>query len=279
MKQDSPNYFIIDTHGGKDLKSIYKDRDFIEYNWDKRRYDKIKENDYFIYRRPITASEYKKFYFFGAGRFGPILLDNSSNGKKPVKSQILHGEQFNQKVLSTDKRLLSYSWKFKPGKKQDWRNFFNQYGITQIKKEDYQFLRELGKNGEPNILLEDENVSLIEGLSTFVTKKEGKKVTYFGTRYERNPNLRKITLEHYGYDCQACGFNFEKFYGKELGKEFIEVHHIKPLSEIGRESEINPVEDLIPLCPNCHRMIHRIPGKVLSVAEVKNIITSSQLEN
>jgi 5-methylcytosine-specific restriction protein A len=41
-----------------------------------------------------------------------------------------------------------------------------------------------------------------------------------------------------------------------VGKGFIHVHHINQISEIGREYEIDPIKDLIPVCPNCHSMIH-----------------------
>lgn len=74
-------------------------------------------------------------------------------------------------------------------------------------------------------------------------------------RYERNPLNREICLEVNGYDCKICGFNFEKVYG-EIGREFIHVHHIVPVSETGGELNIDPVKDLIPVCPNCHAMLH-----------------------
>ena len=88
--------------------------------------------------------------------------------------------------------------------------------------------------------------------------------------YERNPKARKKCIEKYGYDCFICGFNFQKNYG-EIGKFFIHVHHLKPLSEIKEEYEINPIEDLIPVCPNCHSMLHRkVPA--YSVEEIQNIL-------
>lgn len=74
--------------------------------------------------------------------------------------------------------------------------------------------------------------------------------------YERNLNARKMCLEHYGYECQVCKFDFEKTYG-QLGKKYIHVHHIVPLSDVSKEYKVNPINDLIPLCPNCHAIIHR----------------------
>lgn len=56
-------------------------------------------------------------------------------------------------------------------------------------------------------------------------------------------------------NCEICGFNFEDIYG-EIGEDFIEGHHIKPVSELKDGDETN-IKDIIMVCSNCHRMIHR----------------------
>ena len=59
----------------------------------------------------------------------------------------------------------------------------------------------------------------------------------------------------------------------EFGQGFIHVHHIVPISKIGKEYKIDPIKDLVPVCPNCHAMLHR--GKdenVLTIDELKKII-------
>ncbi len=73
--------------------------------------------------------------------------------------------------------------------------------------------------------------------------------------YERNPEARAQCLAHHGYTCRVCSFNFENFYGV-VGRNYIHVHHRVPLSEIKSEYVVDPVNDLIPVCPNCHAMIH-----------------------
>ena len=79
---------------------------------------------------------------------------------------------------------------------------------------------------------------------------------------------RKRCLAKKGYKCYICGFDFEKTYG-EYGKEFIEVHHINPVSMNKRET--NPEKDLIPICSNCHSIVHRKRNTVLDVEELKKI--------
>ena len=84
---------------------------------------------------------------------------------------------------------------------------------------------------------------------------EGDARTVFTTKYERNPKARAACLAHYGYECQICGMSFEDTYGPEF-KNVIEVHHIVPISEIGQNYVVDPIKDLIPICPNCHAIIH-----------------------
>jgi 5-methylcytosine-specific restriction protein A len=85
--------------------------------------------------------------------------------------------------------------------------------------------------------------------------------------YERNFEARHKCLKHHGYKCAVCNFDFEKFYGS-IGKNYIHVHHIVPLSEIKKAYILNPIEDLIPVCPNCHAMIHRT-RPALSVVQLR----------
>lgn len=74
--------------------------------------------------------------------------------------------------------------------------------------------------------------------------------------YERNPEARRHCINHYGAKCSVCGFNFLVVYG-EIGKDYIHVHHLKQMSEIGEAYQVDPIQDLRPVCPNCHAMIHR----------------------
>jgi predicted HNH restriction endonuclease len=88
--------------------------------------------------------------------------------------------------------------------------------------------------------------------------------------YERNAKARKKCIEHWKVDCFICGFNFQETYG-DIGKDFIHVYHLKPLNEINGEYEVDPIEDLRPVCPNCHAMIHR-KKEAYSIEEIKRII-------
>ncbi|MCC6804116.1 MAG: HNH endonuclease, partial [Anaerolineae bacterium] len=75
-------------------------------------------------------------------------------------------------------------------------------------------------------------------------------------RYERDPKAREACIQHYGTSCCVCGFDFGVFYG-EIGKTFIHVHHLNPISTQDGTHQVDPIRDLRPVCPNCHAMLHR----------------------
>ena len=102
---------------------------------------------------------------------------------------------------------------------------------------------------------------------------EGEKFEVTLSRSERNPIARLRCLEIHGVSCLACGIDFESKYGS-LGTGFIHVHHLNPLSTISAAYAVDPSCDLIPLCPNCHSMIHRLKGDQ-SLTALKTYLTDA----
>jgi 5-methylcytosine-specific restriction protein A len=90
--------------------------------------------------------------------------------------------------------------------------------------------------------------------------------------YERNPKARRESIKHFGCICSVCGFDFEKKFGA-IGKGFIHVHHLRDLSSIGKSYTINPKEDLRPVCPNCHAMLHK-SKPAYPIKELKELIAA-----
>lgn len=122
------------------------------------------------------------------------------------------------------------------------------------------FLEERGQS--PSVMPEE--------VSTPALYFEGASRTIAINAYERDPRARKACIEHYGTMCCICGFDFGATYG-ELGKGFIHVHHVVPLSEIGRSYAVDPVRDLRPVCANCHAMLHK-RAEVLTVEELQKTL-------
>ncbi len=109
----------------------------------------------------------------------------------------------------------------------------------------------------------DENTKFSEGLAARVLVN----------RYERSVEARRKCIDAKGYKCSVCGMDFEKKYG-EIGKGFIHIHHITPISAIGKDYKIDYKKDLVPVCPNCHAMLHR-KDPPYTIDELKKLIVLS----
>ena len=93
---------------------------------------------------------------------------------------------------------------------------------------------------------------------------------------KRNKILRQACINYYkalhgGHIfCECCGFDFQKAY--DIDDEYIEIHHRFPFSQTEGEHPVNSQTDLVPLCANCHRMIHHGQGgkgNCMSLEELK----------
>lgn len=72
-------------------------------------------------------------------------------------------------------------------------------------------------------------------------------------RYERDPRARAACIAHWGYRCQVCGLSMHERYG-DIGRHFVHVHHLTPIAR--GERRVDPIDDLRPVCPSCHAMLH-----------------------
>lgn len=97
--------------------------------------------------------------------------------------------------------------------------------------------------------------------STLQISQEGKRIEAQCKRYERSSKLRKAVIERDGYVCRVCGKSLEETYGS-YAKKLIEVHHGVPVSSHNGASFESSIDDMIAICPNCHRVLHhRFPEK------------------
>ncbi len=157
------------------------------------------------------------------------------------------------KYLENNKEILSYL-------------LTNDFQYSDIKKN----LRDIEKNSERKKLTFDENIVIQEGIKK-ITQRE---------IYERSTKLRNYAINFFTKNnrisCQCCLFDFEKFYGKKIGKGFIEIHHKKPVFQY-KDTDIQKtleqaIKNLTPICSNCHRMIHRNWAKPLEIKYLMNQI-------
>jgi predicted HNH restriction endonuclease len=86
----------------------------------------------------------------------------------------------------------------------------------------------------------------------------------------RDPKLRTQAIAEYGYKCQVCKFDFEEFYG-DLGVGYIEVHHLRPLSDRKRAHTVT-IKNVAVVCANCHRVLHRTGKNPMKLEELRRIV-------
>lgn len=115
-------------------------------------------------------------------------------------------------------------------------------------------------------------VSIAETKCSTNNFTEGAASYEIAKRIERSSAARKQAIALHGTNCIVCDVNFNDTYG-ELGENFIHIHHLKPISVAGF-GEINAATDLVPVCPNCHAMIHR-KSPPLTIETMKKIIKKS----
>lgn len=87
-------------------------------------------------------------------------------------------------------------------------------------------------------------------------REEGALKLSLTRKFERSRINRAICLRHHGFRCQGCGLLLQEIYGP-IGANVIHVHHVVPVSKMGGKYVLDPKIDLVPLCPNCHNIVHR----------------------
>ena len=143
-------------------------------------------------------------------------------------------------------------------KLENLTKFLDHFLFVDLKTYEEEVKKWINNN---NYMIYDINYELVEGAIKNISSNI----------YERNKEARQKCIDYHGSKCLICGFDFGKFYGESFeGK--IEVHHIKPLNEIQKEYIVDPIKDLIPVCPNCHMVLHSKENGVYSPEEVRNMI-------
>jgi len=104
----------------------------------------------------------------------------------------------------------------------------------------------------------------------YIPDDEGRRRLRQHICYERSRRNRRRAIEVHGTKCKVCGFDFNSFYGNDLARDYIEIHHIKSIAE--SEGPVDPDNDLIPLCSNCHSMVHRDRTRIMPIAELRVLL-------
>lgn len=195
-----------------------------------------------------------------------ILYDDSIGIERLVKYYVTiedHGEWLTVGNGHTAWKSLKHFLSFRSNKEGiDWKPLYDK-----AKKELVKRKIEEQRNREAREQKSKQEFS------------EGNVIDSHYDRRERDHGARLKCIEHYGCKCAICGFDFEAVYGV-VGKDFIEVHHIVPISNTEGEHIVDPINDLIPVCSNCHSILHRkrpdpyLPEELISMLKAKGLCSS-----
>ena len=158
---------------------------------------------------------------------------------------------------------------------------FRYHGVVELVD------HELNQNGPSKFvlqLLNDEERALHDIRTERIThgdvdeelvpEEEGRRRIRTHVEYERSAKNRAAAIRIHGSACEVCGMDFDQVYGKDLARGYIEVHHLKSIAS--GERTVDPTEDLVPLCSNCHGMAHRRHREIVSVAELQERVRGSR---
>lgn len=203
---NNPNtkFFILDTKGSS---AVHDDVDFVRYSWRTSKFGLVKPGDLFIYRRPGKASETGKFYFFGAGKIEDITpsldISKKNNDKTSVNGTITKPYPFINNIHPEE--LEKFNWHFKEKQQGSWGNFFNQYGMNKIAKEDFVSLMELAEN---DIKIDYDNNAATEALQNIQTKNYYvDDIKSESTRRSKQIVFSNTVKNNYRNKCAICGIN------------------------------------------------------------------------
>ncbi len=231
----------------------------------------------------IVANSYKEV------TNGPQVLGGWSDHNSYYKIDLLDYEQFyapislNSIISHFGSEIRNELIEFKP-----LYYPFSTYGdsirtvqgiyLAQCTSNLYLILKNAVKLYQTNVKYQNNNPIFHDSGFEYAEVLKNSREKYF---FCRNKKLVEDAKKYYGYTCCICKFNFEERYG-DIGKGYIECHHINPLSE-RPESEwtteiITTIEDVRVVCANCHRIIHS-KRPALSINQVLNALKQNKCQN
>lgn len=197
--------------------------------------------------RTVTATQLARMLGYGSykaanlhyGQLGELLCKRL--GWRPPPAQTVFS------LVTFEKRHGEWHWIMRP--------------------ELAQALEDLGWSEGESPYLEEELPSAVRYLEGAV-----REIRVNG--YERSRAARAKCIAHHGCACVVCGLQLVDQYGEEV-RGLIHVHHIRPLSTINRRYEVDPINDLRPVCPTCHAVIHARQPEY-SIDEIRRMIANTR---
>jgi predicted HNH restriction endonuclease len=161
------------------------------------------------------------------------------------------------------------------------KRFFVQATLWPLKEEKLERITDACLTEFPH--LKHKLASLLPGYQTALSGRLPEEITeeqvfsegavrrILINAYERDRRARDRCIEKQGTRCCICEVSFGEKYGPQA-EGLIHIHHKRALGKLRKSYKVNPIEDLCPVCPNCHAVIH-MGGKCREVEEVVEMLT------
>jgi hypothetical protein len=181
----------------------------------------------------------------------PIIKNNGyteTNGVWHLKNNLRHSH-FSHPFLELYREPNEYFFG-----KFDSRNRISSVLVNTIGNFFQETLTPLGTIHVANVLTKK--------LKPASEARETERVVKSLRLMSRSQRIARAAKKRDHYKCRICGFNFASTY-PSLENGFSECHHVKPLGRRGRAKVVvTKVDELITVCSNCHRMLHKAEGRV-----------------
>lgn len=258
-------------------ESAWSDQTGIVYHYPKRYRKFLTPGTLAIYYKgKLKNKKYKSLrlssepHYFGVARLGASYVDTASE-KDDLFVTLENYQSFKNAVLS---KVAGGYMETIPASRESnyWRD-----GVRPIGRDVYQRILNSTTLGD-SLQIENTPQLLNDKEVRLQSIQEGTPRMVYTTKYERSRILREQAVAIHGTICSACGFNFKSVYG-DYGAGYIQIHHINPVSELEESCTVDPALDLVPLCANCHAVVHRRKDRTLSIDELKSFMSAAAPEN
>jgi predicted HNH restriction endonuclease len=206
----------------------------------------------------------KEPHYFGVGTIGSVHPDPASN-KGDLFATIESYQRFERAVLAKKQDGTFYE-QISPNRESNfWRD-----GVRATTEEVFHsVLRAAGHE-----LIQTPRAPQPDDADDLLSGQEGRPTMRYVTTYERDPAYRRQALSVHGYCCKGCGVSMSEMYGP-YAEGLIHIHHVQPVSTYEGPRRIDPSVDLVPLCPNCHAVVHFRKDRTLSVEELRAMVSAA----
>ncbi len=198
-------------------------------------------------------------HYFGVARIGKVFVDRQSK-KGDVFATIDDYQRLTPWVPIRDRE----GHYFEPIPANRSTNYWRD-GVRSIDESVYGRILAQSSLSPANSLPQHADQVQEEALESW---HEGSRSLRYVTVYERDKRYRRQAIEIHGYRCAVCELSMGDLYGN-AGEGLIHIHHVVPVSTYAQPKTIDPEKDLVPVCPNCHAVIHRRKDATLSIAEAR----------